>query len=142
MHSTLLDYVCIYVTNLWPKLKTQCYYLCTSSILLAHFQNWKCIVTLCKLALFMFCVPRDSHVTCSTPSSGSSDSPLLLAREKRTVDQIKARISIPAGLITWWTHCWIFFASLALDSLLFINKSLTFVFISDYQRLVQFLRLW
>uniref|UniRef100_A0A8W8JFV8 Uncharacterized protein n=1 Tax=Magallana gigas TaxID=29159 RepID=A0A8W8JFV8_MAGGI len=31
---------------------------------------------------------------------GSSESPLLLAREKRTVDQIKARISIPAGLIT------------------------------------------
>nr|XP_022288311.1 uncharacterized protein LOC111100577 isoform X7 [Crassostrea virginica] len=29
---------------------------------------------------------------------GSSDSPLLLAREKRTVDQIKARISIPAGM--------------------------------------------
>nr|XP_022288305.1 uncharacterized protein LOC111100577 isoform X1 [Crassostrea virginica] len=29
---------------------------------------------------------------------GSSDSPLLLAREKRTVDQIKARISIPAEL--------------------------------------------
>nr|XP_022288314.1 uncharacterized protein LOC111100577 isoform X9 [Crassostrea virginica] len=28
----------------------------------------------------------------------SSDSPLLLAREKRTVDQIKARISIPAGM--------------------------------------------
>nr|XP_034332912.1 uncharacterized protein LOC105317929 isoform X7 [Crassostrea gigas] len=29
---------------------------------------------------------------------GSSESPLLLAREKRTVDQIKARISIPAGM--------------------------------------------
>uniref|UniRef100_A0A8W8JKT3 Uncharacterized protein n=1 Tax=Magallana gigas TaxID=29159 RepID=A0A8W8JKT3_MAGGI len=29
---------------------------------------------------------------------GSSESPLLLAREKRTVDQIKARISIPAEL--------------------------------------------
>ncbi|XP_056014047.1 uncharacterized protein LOC125674737 isoform X9 [Ostrea edulis] len=29
---------------------------------------------------------------------GSTESPLLLAREKRTVDQIKARISIPAGM--------------------------------------------